>query len=281
MALLVGGSYASDYDLALDWGHMGDLTSFWSLSVEEHFYILWSLVLVSTPTILLPRVCLLILALAYSWKSWLILHNPTWHHLYFAFDSRMDPLIWGCLLASLLSCERTAHVISRICALRLFMPVVCGLLCLMIASLGHSALYTTPQDSMLLWMAKLPLIYVLFCALISSLYLQSKTLPHAVLGSAPMVFIGRLSYSIYLYQSLLPLVDAHIPQALISKYALPIELSKLSIIVTAAWFSYRFVEQPFLRLKGRFEPSSKAADSPTTIQAVPVLVNVSPQEVAH
>jgi peptidoglycan/LPS O-acetylase OafA/YrhL len=45
MALLVGGSYASDYDLALDWGHMGDLTSFWSLSVEEHFYILWSLVL--------------------------------------------------------------------------------------------------------------------------------------------------------------------------------------------------------------------------------------------
>jgi peptidoglycan/LPS O-acetylase OafA/YrhL len=77
----------------------------WSLAVEEHFYLLFPLVLLwmtrkrlssSTQTRILVAFC----ALELLWRFILVavLHNDNlW--TYFATDSRLDSILWGCILA--------------------------------------------------------------------------------------------------------------------------------------------------------------------------------------
>ena len=64
-----------------------------------------------------------------------------------------------------------------------------------------------------------------------------------LLGRGPLAFVGRVSYSMYLY---------HLPLLLIATPLLPsgawLSLpAYFAVALTAAWLSWRFVEQPWLR----------------------------------
>ena len=72
-----------------------------------------------------------------------------------------------------------------------------------------------------------------------------------VLAWQPLVFIGKISYGIYL----LHLPVYYIIEKLMPTAALPVRLGiKLAISLSLATASYYLIEQRFLRLKGRFEP---------------------------
>lgn len=85
-----------------------------------------------------------------------------------------------------------------------------------------------------------------------------------ILGNAPLRFVGRVSYSLYLYH--LPLLFAwnlHAPRDL-GWAGLP---AYLAAALAVAWLSYRFVEQPFLTPQGRPWPKSAApgaSEAPST-----------------
>ena len=66
----------------------------------------------------------------------------------------------------------------------------------------------------------------------------------AVLASAPLRFVGRVSYSGYLYHLLLlALWNAFLPRSL-GWISLPLYLTALLVI---SWISWRYVEEPFRR----------------------------------
>jgi peptidoglycan/LPS O-acetylase OafA/YrhL len=76
-----------------------------------------------------------------------------------------------------------------------------------------------------------------------------------VLAWQPLVFIGKISYGIYL----LHLPVYYIIEKLMPTAALPVRLGiKLAISLSLATASYYLIEQRFLRLKGRFEPPQAA-----------------------
>ena len=67
------------------------------------------------------------------------------------------------------------------------------------------------------------------------------------MDSKPIAYLGKISYSTYLYQQiLLPLVRPHLPRS--------IALAGCFLVIWAvSALSYEIVERPFVRLKERFE----------------------------
>jgi peptidoglycan/LPS O-acetylase OafA/YrhL len=78
---------------------------------------------------------------------------------------------------------------------------------------------------------------------------SDRAVPHAILGQGPLRFLGRVSYSAYLYHLLvLALWNAFLPP--LGWASLPLYLAT---VFSIAWISWRYVESPFL--KARIRPS--------------------------
>ena len=114
--------YYADYRQAL--GHapfFGYLAQTWSLSVEEQFYILWSIAMVAAVAVHKRRLAygfaIVGLLASNADRLYLVYHG---HHfdsqvfvrIYYAFDSRADALFLGCLLG-LLAADGHLHGWAR------------------------------------------------------------------------------------------------------------------------------------------------------------------------
>jgi peptidoglycan/LPS O-acetylase OafA/YrhL len=212
------------------------LGHFWTLALEEQFYWLW-------PPLLI-----------YIWRRnsqralvFLILFVPLIRvATYFAvphlrgqlsmmLHTGIDPILIGCFVA--LNKERlNAWVQSWPGGTLIPSGVVLGLILVMplVASkLGGfwSATYGTTFEAALVGIV------------IVVLYYQSEFWFSRLLRTRPFVFIGTISFSLYLWQQLFANVNLPIP------HAFPLGILEA---LAAATFSCYFIEAPFLRLKDRF-----------------------------
>ncbi|MGP2493534.1 acyltransferase family protein [Mesorhizobium sp. PUT5] len=93
--------YVSDYGAAF-WGVPTYVTHTWSLSVEEHFYILWPLFLIATrnmPGRALAKLLITMFAVATAWRFVDALVWNDWVRTYYRFDTRLSGMILGGVLA--------------------------------------------------------------------------------------------------------------------------------------------------------------------------------------
>jgi peptidoglycan/LPS O-acetylase OafA/YrhL len=95
----------------------------------------------------------------------------------------------------------------------------------------------------LLWGRQTWLVHTLALGIVLFWSVASGSpIAQSVLGRGPLAFIGRISYSMYLY---------HLPLLLLfNKYAAAGWLSVplyLAVLAAVAWLSWRYVEQPYLR----------------------------------
>lgn len=239
----VGPAAAALLYVANWWVYLGKpaplLDHTWTLAIEEHFYALWPAAL----ALLLGRsrgrriagglfvavVCLLI---ALPWPD--SIDGVRGSYL------RGVPIVWGSLLAIVL---RHLELPQRVGRASLWTGSVLLLLLLLTPTKLADGVVTGP-GGLAGWLSVLAV-----AAIVSS--------PGGfggVWGSAPLVWIGRRSYGLYLYHFPILSLFAHQvdggPPWLRRLVALPVVL-----VVTAV--SYRFLESPFLALKDRLrEPRS-------------------------
>jgi peptidoglycan/LPS O-acetylase OafA/YrhL len=244
--------YVNNYYQALFGDPQTGLSATWSLGVEEQFYLLWPFLFIALKTNA-RRLRFLLWAVPALWvyrefMIW-VMHVPQ-GYVYEAFDMRADHLLIGCLLAVALRERAFTNVWDVLCRSQWMPWLTVGLLILVQipATIGVHRY----RD----WAAFI-LEPVLIALLLPQLIAFRGGVLSRFLDLAWMRYLGRISYSIYLYQQL---VIYPVEKFLRPWPALKL-LGSVAAVVIAASASYFLIERPFLRWKDRFQPVSRKARS--------------------
>jgi peptidoglycan/LPS O-acetylase OafA/YrhL len=216
---------------------------YWSLAVEEHFYLLWPAFLILVRS---KRALWLTPLIALGFEGWRELDaaygftHPMGMLVYQRTDRCLDGLVWGCALALLIHRPGWRERLRRLTALPLWLVYVAALI--------------------VVWTVQMPYSVTLESVLIPMVLMGTVLHPEGVVGRAlefaPVAWLGRLSYSIYLWQSAL----------FVGRYQESIDFqvwpaSVISLLAIAA-ASYYALEKPILAAGHRWtrrEPAVAAA----------------------
>jgi peptidoglycan/LPS O-acetylase OafA/YrhL len=243
--------YVNNYYQAIHGDPNTDFSHTWSLGVEEQFYLTWPalFVLLRKDKSKLSRVIAALIVAAWVYRAALqfVFHvRQGW--FYKAFDTRFDHLLAGCLLAVLLFSNRKPDW-DRYC---LHGGLLLGAFTALVLSAVLEMRYGSGYRDSIAFLID-PL---LVAALIPLLIAQRQRAAVRWLDAKPVRYVGRISYSIYLYQQVV--TDPVMKRLSGIPMALRILLTCVAVIMAAS-VSYYAVEQPFLRLKNRM-PRRKAAE---------------------
>ncbi len=212
---------AAFYLTNFDFGHPWFLGHLWSLSVEEQFYFLWPGALKAWHR---HRVKLLIGVVAFAPVYRVLCHLAGLHgRADETFPAVADILAVGCLAA--IFAPRVPKF-KRTWAALMILPVA-----LVPVYLGLLHFHITPLLLLVLW----PGMHLS----IACLLLHVVHEPYGWLNLRPVVWLGKISYSLYLWQQLF----------VFGQHARPWYFVFLALGVASA--SYCLVELPLLRVRER------------------------------
>ncbi len=227
-----------------------DVNHFWSLSMEEHFYLIWPMLLAFSGNKRARNAALVCIAVICVWRAWAAGHFilpgiPTLQRT----DMRLDAFFAPCVYAILLRSEAWREYTTR---------WVSPLACLLLLS-GLALLRLFPEVGpvfgsfrQLVQACVLPLVII-------STVLRPTSFYARILELQPIRWVGRISYSIYLWQ--MPFFSRHGWLALHTSF-LPLKI--LAILGVAA-LSYYAIEKPMIKLarrRRRVAPLAVIANSP-------------------
>jgi peptidoglycan/LPS O-acetylase OafA/YrhL len=236
--------YVSNYYSALQ-GHPENAFSHtWSLAIEEQFYLLWPLVFLSCRQNLrlMTKLLITVIAVVGIHRSVLsLVFEVNQSYIYSAFDTRIDQLMIGCLLAVTLRRRMLTSFWNAACS-HAVMPF------LTVAAIVASIFFGPtlfPRYRHVVGFTLEPLLMAVFLGQAIAL---SSTLAWTWLDAAPVRYLGRISYSLYLYQQ----VTLYPVRRILAAYPVSIQLvAAIAVTIVVASLSYYVIERPFLQLKHR------------------------------
>lgn len=215
----------------------------WSLSVEEHFYLLFppfyllmqhKRLSVRTQARLLLGLC----ALGLCWRYYMYFHFTADKWTYYATDCRFDSILWGCLLAIWTNprldpptpfLQRYKGVLASVAMVVLIATMFTG------SDLYRQTLRYTLQG--------ICLYFIFYFTISTSTYWTARWLENRALR-----YVGWLSYTLYLiHRPIQNFVEPHLPPKdwIIS----PVTLALAMLYAVIMRYS---LEIPLQRLRDRF-----------------------------
>ncbi len=206
---------------------MQPLLHTWSLGVEEQFYLI------------APFLILLLLGRFQRFRGWLVAGifavslaisvysvQVGWPSAFYLLPSRAFELMIGMALALGLAPEIASRTLRQIAGF-------CGLAMIVFAAIAFTAATPFPGAA--------ALIPCLGAALLIQSGGQGDTLAHRVLATLPMVFIGRISYSLYLWHW--PLL-AYARYTAVDPLTMQERVGLLGLAFVLSVVTYYCIEQP-------------------------------------
>jgi peptidoglycan/LPS O-acetylase OafA/YrhL len=227
----------------------------WSLSAEEQFYLVWPVLLVgglrlartARARVWLGALPFAGFAASVLWTHHLMAAHVPVMRVAVAPDTRSGGLLLGCAIAIWESVwRRREHPPARVVAAIQAAGILLGVAVLWMYADGDG--YSQARSSPLICVAT----GLLIIGVAADLAGHRRSLVTRALATRPMALLGRLSYSLYLYNVLALLAFEYLER----RAGLQLEpvlrpLIAALIALGLAWGSYRYVEQPFLRLRER------------------------------
>ena len=248
-------AYMSNYLFAAR-QHWGTLTAhFWSLSVEEQFYILWPALILFAPRRLLLKIIIAAIAIGPIFRAGGHFLDFNWIARLTVSLASLDALGLGALLAYCshhVSDKPTLIKHLKRCICWLGAPGLILLLCLHKLETYKLVSHVTENS----WFIEPILWALLFVWVINRASSGFRGIGVKILELKPLVYTGKISYGIYVYH---PFIYFLVPivffQMNIDFFRLPrgIQFGLLVVItVGMAALSWDFFENPLNSLKNRF-----------------------------
>jgi peptidoglycan/LPS O-acetylase OafA/YrhL len=247
-----------------DLGVLNQTGHFWSLSVEEQFYLLWPALVAFLPRRGVGRICAVLIVTACVLRAALVARHSSTGWIYTMLPTRVDTLAAGALLALAVRSPGMAAVARR------WLPVIGGFS--VVAILAVFAL--DPAHSFGFWNRRVQAfgfeaVTGFSASLVGSLVLSAKPSPlNVVCESRALRWLGRRSYSLYIVHLPLmwylvnrrfgPLVGRmHWTETDVGHLLFTAIGIGLSIALAIA--SWHLIEQPLLRWKKQFPYETAAS----------------------
>ncbi len=255
-------AYISNYLFAAR-QHWGSVTAhFWSLSVEEQFYILWPAVILFAPRRLLLKIIITAIAIGPIFRAVAHFLDFNWIARLTISLASLDALGLGALLAY---CSHHVgekptlikHLKQCICWLGV--PGLTLLLCLHKLETYKLVSHVT-QNS---WFIEPILWALLFVWVINRASSGFTGIGAKILELKPLVYTGKISYGIYVYHPFIYfLVPILFSQMDIDFFRLPREIQfglLVGITVGMAAISWHFFESPINSFRNHFTCGEQSA----------------------
>lgn len=232
--------FATNIGDALGQSGHDSLNILWSLAVEEQFYIFWPFVVLLLPERALAVVAAALVFIVPVLRAVATPWFDSFWPIYYLTPFRMDLLASGALLAVLVRRDRNALEPFKIPAAICFFAALAVLAWLHLHYPRFRAA-NTPLSNALLYSVSLVL-----CTSIVVFALQSRGFVKRLLCNPVLVYIGTISYTIYLIH--LTILYAVWPLHFSRPVSAAIALSITLVYASASWF---LIEKRLTRGPGR------------------------------
>ena len=232
--------------------HYNGLRVFWSLGVEEHFYLFWPLLLLALRGRWLVPSLVGIMAATFGLRALTLLgvlpHTgvPVDHMTHTALDG----LAAGCLVACLY--HSRPGVFEALARRRWLYLLGWALLFFLVwAALKQLPLFPTLPEAeyYVMTLAALGSTVIVACVV------GGAGLTYPILSSRPLTYVGKVSYGIYLLHPIVLICAFKAAKYLGLLHGVGYFVATvgyLALVIGVAGLSFKFFEAPILRFKERF-----------------------------
>jgi peptidoglycan/LPS O-acetylase OafA/YrhL len=210
---------------------------FWSLAVEEHFYLIWPIVVYNVPLKHLTKTIFAAVLIVF-WVKWIMLANGLAIHDFTL--TRIDQILMGAFLAVL-----EFRDFYKRQSVRYFITIA-----LLVIPTSVVIYVFAGHFHFIKELLKYFLLGIVFASLIGVVLTSSNAWINRVLTSPSMQYLGRISYGIYVWHvlALIFLQFFFLTKIMILDLTLSIMMT-----LVMAHFSYFYFEIVFIRLKDRIQ----------------------------
>lgn len=192
-------TYQSNNYIAFTGHWMGSFDHFWSLAVEEQFYIFFPFLIFFLNNKHLPKTLLALVLLSVILRFWLYFNHTSWVVPFVLMPTSLDALGLGSLLAYYFHIKKGEEILS-ICKIKIGLLVsflaYCSILFLIRNQPVSHDFYTTV---LLRLFEALFSVFLIFSFVKINDKSAFTTIKKLLFENEAIVFIGKISYGIYIY----------------------------------------------------------------------------------
>lgn len=231
------------------------LNIFWSLNIEEQFYIFWPLFIYILKKKAAVFILIVLLAILFLRLYLIVINNWSPIAIYTNTFTRIDTILYGALIACSLRNENWKSFLEK----STFYILIFTSLLLILLAVVSNGFYPFNQYTIIFGYS---LTYIFFGSVLLSSIQKSPFLSSLrnILGNKILVFFGKYSYAIYvyhwaLYLLLFPHISGYVYTCIHKKFLSDLVASTivLFLVIVISQITWLLLERPFLKLKKYFK----------------------------